>query len=560
MGAVLLASLLGGLRGARAAAQDSLRRAAPAAGGVHDSVRDALRERLEHRGAAPEIVTDGERLHNTRRLVTFYAGRAFEPAWVDGTGVRPALRELVAALRGAAEDGLNPADYHVAALERALARLASDPPTPARLADLDLLASDGFLGLAGHLLAGHVDPATTRSSWYVERPRADLVALLGRAAETGEVRRAFAEVSPRDPAYHTLKLALAAHEAIARRGGWPRVPTGATLRAGMVDPRVVTLRARLAVSGDLASEGGIAAADTSPAFDDALQRAVARFQWRHGLEVDSAVGPATVRALNVPAVARATQIRVNLERWRWLPPVLGERYVMVNVPEFRVRVVEAGRPVLDMAAIVGRPLRESPIFTDTMTYLVFSPYWNIPPGITAKDILPKVRANPKYLELHGIRVFRGSGTTPVDPRSVDWKAVTAANNPYRFRQDPGPENAMGLVKFMLPNRFDVYLHDTPDKHLFARAVRNFSSGCIRIAQPVELAEYVLGPNGGWDRAAIEAAMHAGTERVVRLARPVPVHVLYFTAWADVDGTTHFRDDLYERDAPLARALATAAPR
>lgn len=539
--------------------------AAQASGAAgHTPVQEALRIRLETAADLRRLTVDGEVIHAAQRLLSYYARRGFEPVWVDESGPRPAMRELLDALHGADADGLLPADYHAPPLSRALEARSGEAPVPARLVDIELLASDGFLVLASHLLAGRVDPRSLAATWFTERPRADLLALLDRATSTGRVRAALGEVSPRDPAYHTLKLALARYRAIAAAGGWPRVPTGSTLRVGDEDPRIPLLRRRLQASGDLPTAQAALdidpAADSSQRFDPDLQRAVARFQWRHGLEVDSAVGPATLRALNVAAAQRVEQVRLNLERWRWLPPYLGDRYIVVNIPAFKTWVVDSGRIVLSMRSIVGRPYRDTPIFTDTMTYVVMSPYWNVPPNLAVKDLLPRIKRDPGYLDRQGIKVFRGNGTTPVDPATIDWRSLSASNFPYRLRQDPGPKNAMGRVKFMFPNQFNVYMHDTPDRELFDQASRSFSSGCVRLEKPLELAEFVLRANGGWDRAAIEAATSQPVERTVRLAQPIPVHLLYWTAWADVDGTTHFREDIYGRDAPLARALATPTPR
>jgi len=527
---------------------------AAAANSAPTALQNALRLRLEHNTDVRVVAIDGEMVHAMARLLPFYATRAFEPLWVDSTGMRPALKELLDALRGAAGDGLRPVDYHVPALEATIRALTDSGRTNQRLVDTELLASDGFLQLASHLLAGYVDPKSAKADWFVPRSRADLLALLGQVATTAAVRGALSEVSPRDPAYHTLKLALATYLDIAARGDWPRVPAGPTLRMGDTSRRVVTLRARLRQSGDLTL------ADSSPRFDAPLQVAVARFQSRHGLDIDSAVGVGTLRAMNVSAARRADQIRLNLERWRWLPPVMGDRYIVVNIPAFEMKVVDSGRTVLRMRSIVGRAYRNTPIFTDTLTYLVMSPYWNVPPNLAVMDILPKVRKNIGYLATQRITVFRGNSNTPVDPRTVNWASVGGTQMPYRFRQDPGPLNSMGRVKFMFPNQFNVYMHDTPDHSLFDKAERSFSSGCVRLSEPLALAEYLLRANGGWDIAAIDAATSQSSERSVQLKSPIPVHLLYWTAWADVDGTTHFREDIYERDAPLSRALTTGPRR
>ena len=255
---------------------------------------------------------------------------------------------------------------------------------------------------------------------------------------------------------------------------------------------------------------------------------------------------------------RIAQIRINLERWRWLPVDLGERHIVVNIAGFRLFVVDSGRTVMTMRAIVGRPYRNTPIFTDVMTYLVFSPYWHVPSGIAGRDILPKIQKDAGYLRANGFQVFRGwDSDRPIDPGTVAWASLTRANLPYRFRQDPGPQNALGRVKFMFPNDFSVYLHDTPSRDLFNETSRAFSSGCVRVEQPADLAMYLLNDPVGWDRHAIDSAMNQRRERTVRLRASMPVHLLYWTAWAGDDGTLEFPIDIYGRDARLRRALDQA---
>jgi murein L,D-transpeptidase YcbB/YkuD len=296
-------------------------------------------------------------------------------------------------------------------------------------------------------------------------------------------------------------------------------------------------------------------------FDEDLDTGVRHFQRRHGLDVDGVVGPATLSALNASADERVRRIEVNMERWRWLPQDLGRRYVIVNIANFELDVVEAEQEVMTMRVIVGRDYRRTPVFSGKMTYIVLSPYWHVPPSLAVKDILPQVRSDPGYLSRKGFKVFQGWGadTKEIDPGSVDWSKVTGTNFNYRFRQDPGPVNALGRVKFMLPNKFDVYLHDTPSPDLFEKSARAFSSGCIRIEKPIELVEYVLRGDPKWNRDAVLAAIDRRVEQTVQLREPIPVHLLYWTAWVDAAGTVHFRDDIYSRDKLLAEALAEKPP-
>ncbi len=331
---------------------------------------------------------------------------------------------------------------------------------------------------------------------------------------------------------------------------------GSKLELGMEGDRVAEVRSRLRASGDLSAD---AAEDR--VFDAPLAEAVRRFQRRHGLDPDGVVGAGTVTQMNVPAGERARQLQTNLERWRWLPNDLGQRHIEVNIAGFEVRVVENGRVVQLHRAIVGRQYRQTPIFSGTMTYLVLSPYWHVPPTIAAVDKLPILRSDPGSLTAQGIVVLDQMTNEPVDPATVDWSQITGAelNRLYRLRQDPGPYNALGAVKFMFPNQYNVYLHDTPSRELFERTSRDFSSGCIRIDRPLDLAEYLLADQPEWTRARIDSVAAGGVERVVRLNRGVPVHLLYWTAWVDDDGTLNFRPDIYGRDQTVSRALEATPP-
>ncbi len=273
------------------------------------------------------------------------------------------------------------------------------------------------------------------------------------------------------------------------------------------------------------------------------------------------MGPATLDALNVPVNKRLRQIELNMERWRWLPRNLGKRYILVNIAGFSLDVYEDNRHMMDMRVVVGRQYRRTPVFSKDMTYLVISPYWHIPPNIALKDKLPLIRKNPGYLEQERIRVFHGAGAEmrEIDAKTVDWATITGRNFSYRLRQDPGPFNALGRVKFMFPNKYNVYLHDTPSQELFAKTVRTFSSGCIRIEKPIELAEYLLKDYPEWTRERILSTADRRIERTVQIKKPLPVHLLYWTAWIDRDGRMQFRNDIYKRDELLDRALQEKIP-
>jgi murein L,D-transpeptidase YcbB/YkuD len=290
-----------------------------------------------------------------------------------------------------------------------------------------------------------------------------------------------------------------------------------------------------------------------------MEHALRRFQRRHGLAADGLVSPATLAALNVPVTARIRQLELNMERWRWLPRELSSRYILVNIANAALEVVEDGRSVLRMRVVVGRPDRRTPVLSARMTALVLSPYWHVPPRITTEDQLPLIRKDPAYLTRQSMTIMQGRGAEarPIDPSTIDWSKMTAETFPYHLRQDPGPHNALGRMKFMFPNRFQVYLHDTPTRGLFAKPVRALSSGCIRLERPIDLAAYILRDDPRWSRDKILAAIEQRTAHVVRLPAPIPVHLVYWTAWIQPDGEVHFRQDIYGDDHALENALRAA---
>lgn len=516
------------------------------------AVSELLRGRLEALTTGGAARAAGEPLLALHALPRFYESRAFEPAWrLQEGGPGRDLQGLMAAIDDARSHGLNPDDYHRNALAELLARPREALDDLAR-SDLELLATDAFVVLGSHLLHGRVNPETIDPEWLANRRSTLMDSVLTTALMQGRIRSALNGLAPGQPRYRRMVDVAARLRAIADVGGWPGVPGGDKLEPGSVGERVAALRARLAASGDT-----VAVTAPDPAvYDQALQDAVRSFQRRHGLEADGVVGPATLAALNVPAEERARTLELNLERWRWLPEDLGERHIEVNIAAFRLQVVERGLVVRSHRVVVGQRYRQTPMFSGTMTYLVFSPYWHVPPIIAIRDKLPLVKENPFYLEAQHMVVLDRETNTVVEPSQVEWSSVSGQefNARFRLRQDPGPWNALGGVKFMFPNRHNVYLHDTPTRDLFERTSRGFSSGCIRVEDPLALAEYVLADPGRWSPDAIRQAASRGVEHTVALESPIPVHLLYWTAWADEDGTVHFRDDIYGRDGIVSRAL------
>jgi len=525
-------------------------------------VRDVLRNRIEAAGTPPKILCRGELICGSAALPRFYERRLFRPAWIADDGPLPQVESFVQAVQEADREGLRPEGYHLANIKSLLAELRQDmilktPLNLEKLADLDLLVTDSFLLYSSHLLSGRVNPETIQAEWYAQSRKANLDRILQIALDAKQIENVLQGLLPRHPGYPRLRQALADYRNIAQKGGWPEVPAGPKMRLGDLGERVRILRNRLAVTGDL---------DPAPEkdgllFNVALQHAVKKFQRRHGLEVDGVVGPATLAALNIRAEKRVRQIEANLERWRWLPQDFGPRYILVNIASYELEVIENGRTVMRMRAIVGKSFQRTPAFSAQMTYIVFRPYWNVPDSIAKEEMLPLIRKDLGYLAQNELKLFQGWGSEQkeIDPTTVDWSGVNDENFPYHLRQEPGPMNPLGRVKFMFPNKFNVYLHDSPARVLFWKTEREFSHGCIRVHKAIELAEYVLRGDPEWTPENIRDALDKSFDQIVRLPEAIPVNVLYWTAWVDEDGSVQFRKDIYGQDRPLEEALGVRPP-
>ncbi|MFZ5557759.1 MAG: L,D-transpeptidase family protein [Pseudomonadota bacterium] len=511
----------------------------PAGAAAAETAVEPLRLAVE-RLRASETRAGGERIAARDLIAEFYERRGFAPAWVD-----PArIRELAALVEASRDHGLDPADYHATAVRAFAVAAAADP------AARELLLTDALVRLAYHLHFGRVNPKELDPDWNFGRSLRGLdpVQALERALSAPALAPEVLAYAPRLDYYWSLMDALARYRELAARGGWPAVPAGPTLKPGMSDPRVTALRSRLVATGDLA---GVEAADPA-LFDAGLEAAVRRFQERHGLEADGAVGRKTLAELNVPVAARIDQIRVNLERARWVAQDLTGDFLMVDIAGYRAALYLGGLPVWTSRVVVGRPYRETPVFRAPMQYLVINPTWTVPPTILKQDVLPKLAKDPAYLARENMTVVDNQGR-PVDAGAIDWKRYARGGFPYQIVQQPGDRNALGRIKFMFPNSHFVYLHDTPAKALFDRAERAFSSGCIRVEAPVDLAVLLLDDPERWGPDAVRAAIAGGQTRTVPVRRKLPVLLLYWTAEVR-DGIVYFRPDLYGRDRAVLKAL------
>jgi murein L,D-transpeptidase YcbB/YkuD len=511
-----------------------------------DAVAEALRAKVEALRAGHEVRIAGEPIAARRLIPEFYEARGFRPAW-GRPGQAEAMVRLVAASR---DHGLDPADYHAVALGRVLGTAPAAPDAAAR-AERDLLLTDALVRLAYHLRFGKANPRELYPDWTFSRSLGaiDPVQALEAAIASDSLEAAVEQYAPQLDPYRGLRAALAGHRVIQAAGGWPRVAAGPTLEPGMRDPRVVSLRERLVASGDYDAQ----VSAEPDRFDAALEAAVRRFQSHHALDPDGAVGRRTLAALDVDVAARIDQIRVNLERLRWVAQDLAGDYLVVDIAGFSARLFLGDRVAWRSRVVVGRPYRKTPVFRATLQYIVLNPTWTVPPTILREDVLPKLAADPAYLGRNQMQVVDRSGR-PLDASGTDWSRYRSGGFPHQIVQAPGPDNPLGRMKFMLPNPYDVYLHDTPARRLFDSSERAFSSGCIRLEQPLDLAVLLLDNPEGWGPAAIGAAIGTGATRTLPVKRRVPVLVLYFTAEAQEDGAVQFRPDLYGRDPRVLAAL------
>ena len=515
-------------------------------GVAQTDTEESIRQKVETLYAGIPLTLYGERIYCTTYLQEFYTERAFSPAWKSEQ-----IDSLIAAINIAQLHGLNPKDYHFEVL-----MILSEESNLDVKADLDLLASDAFLLYASHFLNGKVNPETVDSEWKAIRREGNAKTNMIEALQKDSIYSSLLSLAPRHIGYIDLMAQLDKYKKIESEGGWPLIASGETLKPGMIDGlRVPQLYQRLLASGDMPI--GI---PIDSVYTDELSAVIKSFQTRHGLDVDGNLGKATLAALNIPVQDRINQILINMERHRWIRQDLGIHYIMVNIANYKMEVFKDTVMTMEKKVIVGKPFRKTPVFSSKMTYIVLNPYWTVPPTILFNDILPELKKNPGYLSTKNIKVLDGYGSdaSVLDPYSIDWSQLSQNYFPYVLRQDPGPTNALGVVKFMFPNKYNIYMHDTPSKELFNRADRAFSSGCIRVEKPLELAQYLLSTDPNWDMSKIQSTIKSGEEQTIVLKKPINVHILYLTSWVE-NGQAHFRKDLYERDQPVLNALLSEAP-
>jgi len=485
-----------------------------------------------------------------RGLLERYRQRSFAPFWIQDNELSARAKAARQVLEDSYQDGLNPSDYFTPYIDSRWQK--TDPKS---LAELDLLLTLGIMRLAADAREGRIEPYDVDAKLFagVRPERPDLKKLIGEVLDREDIAAAVREQFPAHRQYQRMREALAEYRQISKSGGWGVVPAGSTMAAGARDARVNALAERLKKSGDLdpAVKGDV--------FGPQIEAAVKAFQLRHGLPDTGKVSSKTLAALNVSAEECCRTLIINMERWRWLHRDFTERKeTLVNVAGYELFGLDGGKPVMRIPAIVGKTYHATPVFSSVIRYIEVNPYWNVPVSIASKEILPKLRKDPGYLGKQHMRIYDGwdSSAKEISAFAINWAEVSSEQiKRYAIRQDPGPWNALGRFKFVFPNEYSVYLHDTSTPGLFAEKERAFSHGCIRVGDPRGLAAFLLDtPGDSWTKERVEQLAASGKNQNVSLKTPVAVHLSYRTAWVDADGSVQFRPDIYGRDGKMAAVI------
>lgn len=485
-------------------------------------------------------------------ICSVYHNLEMHPIWVDDNGPTEQGKRIYSTLEKVASDGLNPDDYGVSTITTLW-----EAKTVAQLAKLDIALTSGLLGYIHDMQEGRFAPKFKNPRLFDQA--GDLVfnpiKSLFEARTSSDMGQYLASLTPVHQHYRALKKELKYHRDIAASGGWPFFSASAMLlRPGDTNSDLPTLRQLLSKTGDYLNTTDI----EQTLYDDELVTAVKRFQGRHHLKIDGIIGNNTRKALNIPVEERIQQITLNMERWRWMKHDLGSKYVLIDIAGFNLQGVVNDSSQLEMRVIVGTLHHKTPIFSDTIKYIEFNPFWNITPSIARNEMLPDLRKDSNYLSSKHIKLFSNwqSDGEELDPQLINWDETSRRQiSRFKLRQEPGPWNALGVVKFVFPNKYSVYLHDTPGQNLFEKANRAFSHGCIRLNKPRQLAKFLLEfNNAGWTEETIQRVIENKKRKVISLKEPIPIHLVYQTAWVNKNGVLHFSKDIYGRDKKLTEAL------
>ncbi|HZK08403.1 MAG TPA: L,D-transpeptidase family protein [Bacteroidales bacterium] len=488
-------------------------------------------------------------------LVEFYNINGNHPMWLDDDRLNRNVQDLFVNIQNARTDGLNPLNYGVDEIEKQVNQITllddDDPTLPNLYARLDIVLSRAWFAYAEDLQNGIVDPAKFSSGWKKIKQQVNLPELLTKALKKHQIPQSFDELRPQDIQYNRLRNYLAQLIKTQENGGWPLPGFFETLETGDSSTHAVAVRKLLLATGDLQPKD---TTNLSPLFDEELKMAVTSFQQRHGLKPDGIIGKNTQEAMNRSVDYRIKQLAVNLERMRWLPHLHDKEHIVVNIPEFVLRSYRNNKVKAQMNVVVGNVSNPTPILLNTIKYIVFNPTWNVPPSITRREMVTKMKSDSSYLEKNQYVLLKGSYVSrdTINPTDVDWANITADNFPYHVVQKPGRINALGKVKFLFPNDQNIYLHDTPSKSLFQQYERGYSHGCVRLQEPERLALHLLEKQ--MTEKELREIIASGKTTTVELRQKPIIYFVYQTTWVDDNQQINFRKDIYSFDEKMMEML------
>ena len=519
---------------------------------THEELLAALADNLKLSTINLETLTDQQVVLNNQDLclAVIYQKAGSKPLWITEAGPGTRASIILDFLKKSEEEGLNSQKYMIGEISDLWSTTS-----PVSLARLDTLLTYNLVRYIHDISYGQLQPLSPDNTSFaaVGEVSFDVVAAVQQALGAPDLAAYLVSLAPAHKHYQSLKQALKIYRSIAASGGWKKIPLGTTLRPGESDDRLQLIYKRMLAPGIQPPPK-----PENKIYGPSLQKAVSRFQQLNGIEADGVIGPQTLAAMNVPASRLVEQIIVNMARWRWQAHVLGKKYVLINIAGFNLTAYKDDVMVLNFPVIIGQLQHQTPVFSDSIKYIEFNPYWNITPSIAKNEELPNLRKNPRYLMDRHVRLFSSwdGDATELDSTIMDWRQISPSRMAgFKLRQDPGPWNALGRIKFVFPNKFSIYMHDTPSRNLFSRTKRDFSHGCIRLGNPLALALFALEDQGkGWTSEQIQSTYQSDKRVIVRLNPPLPIHITYQTSWVDKDGQIHFNRDIYSRDEKLFKAL------
>jgi L,D-transpeptidase YcbB len=513
------------------------------------SVSESLKKFIGDSNAGVSYEINNEIVLCDQMLQQFYMNRLYDPAWISQIAPEDNAFDLLDYIRSVDRQGLRPADYHLQAIEDYIERIHSSiPANPYDLMALDVMLTDAFLLLGSHLYYGKSDPAMAGiyQGSQLKDPGLKLDLILEEALTTNTVVNRLNMLAPANRSYRMMERELLFFQDLERQP-WPAIISEKTIKPGDSSLVIPLIRERL-------SKLRYSPSDTvSLTFDEDLVKQVKLFQNDRGLNTDGVIGKETLKCLNFPPSGLADQLKVNMERFRWRPSPAAEKRIVVNIANCRLDLIDGNDTIVSMRAIVGRETRRTPVLNGKLTYIVFNPSWTVPKTILEEDVIPELLKGPEYLTRKNLKLLNRDGSE-LAYDDVDWVQDLQRGFPFMIRQDPGPENALGRVKFMFPNNYDVYIHDTPSKAIFSLSSRAVSSGCVRVENPLDLAAELLSDAPGWSADKIREIVKLNEPRTVFLKKPVEVELVYITAWIDGNGRVQFRNDIYQDDVKVLEAL------